>query len=494
MNTKHPALNLYELQQKLEATWSPAYDHFQRIIKARGLRIGAEIGVGFGGHCEHMLAYRGIEKLFGIDSYRHIPGRQDPTNLTQPEFNQLRRRVGRRLEHFGDRFELIRADSALAAQKIANASLDFVYIDADHRYGSVLRDLGAWFSKVRDGGIIAGHDYGHVDLPGVGQAIDRFFQRLGWRVMVEGDGVWWVIKEKTPISYIIPAYNAEDYLWQAASSVIDDNLAEGDELIIVNDGSTDSTAQVLDELKEKYPALKIIHLEENRGAGAARNAGVAAAQHKLIFMLDADNVLPTDSVPGLRQTLIARCADMVGFEELRLFNCEARPTMTSRKTIYRPGRVTLADYCASRDLPCAAGNVLFTRESWERAEGYPEQVGALDSWGFAFRQAATGATIETRPGSFYDHRIGHEGYWQRSFKPGHTDRLALSVLRPFFNRFTPETQFYLLHTDNQERWFSQLDRRPLRLEGLHAAGRLQSVTIQVDAIRRRLARLIGQAA
>lgn len=494
MNTKHPAVNLYDMQQKLEATWQSAYQHFERIIKSRGLRVGAEVGVGFGGHCEHILAYRGIEKLYGIDSYRHIPGREDPTNFPQSEFNQLRKRVSRRLEQFGDRFELIRADSAIAAEKIPDASLDFVYIDADHRYESVLRDLGVWFSKVREGGILAGHDYGHVDLPGVGQAIDHFFQRLGWQVMVAGDGVWWVIKQRTAISYVIPAYNAEDFLWQAACSVIDDNLADGDELIIVNDGSTDATRQVIDELKEKYPQLIVIEHEDNRGAGAARNAGVAAARHGLIFMLDADNVLPTDSVAALRDTLIARGADMVGFEELRLFHCDQRPTATTRKTTYRPGAVTLADYCTSRDLPCAAGNVLFTRESWERAEGYPEQVGALDSWGFAFRMAATGSTILTRPGSFYDHRIGHESYWQREYRPGQTDRLALTVLRPFFHRFTPETQFYLLHTDNQERWFSQLDRRPLRLEGIHPAGKLQSVTIHVDAIRRRLARLIGQAA
>ncbi|MEM1354506.1 MAG: glycosyltransferase [Planctomycetota bacterium] len=494
MNTKHPALNLYDLQQKLEATWHEAYGHFQRIVKARGLRIGAEVGVGFGGHAEHLLAYRGIEKLYGVDSYRHIPGRADPTNLNQAEFNQLRKRVSRRLEHFGDRFELIRAESKIAAQKIDDQSLDFVYIDADHRYESVLGDLGAWYNKVRVGGIIAGHDYGHTDLPGVSQAIDRFFQRLGWNVMVEGDGVWWVIKQQAPVSYIIPAYNAEAYLWQAASSVIDDNLAEGDELIIVNDGSTDATAQVLDELKDKYPALIVIDRLENGGAGAARNAGVEAAQNKLIFMLDADNVLPTDSVAGLRDTLITRGADMVGFSELRLFHCDEQPSKTSRKTVYRPGRVGFADYCASRDLPCAAGNTLFTRESWERAEGYPEHVGALDSWGFVFRQAATGAAIETRPGSFYDHRIGHESYWQRSYRPGQTDRQALSIVRPFFHRFTPETQFYLLHTNNQERWFSRLVSRPLRLEGAPAAGSLLNMTLNVEAIRRRLARLIGQAA
>lgn len=493
-NPKHPALQLYDMQRSFEAVWAPSYNHFQRIIKSRGLRVGAEVGVGFGGHCEHILAYRGIEKLIGVDSYRHVPGRDDPTNLPQQQFNQLRRRVSRRLAPFGERFELVRAESVQAAARIPNESLDFVYLDADHRYDAVLADLGAWFSKVREGGVIAGHDYGHPDLPGVSQAVDRFFERLGWQVMVEGDGVWWVIKRALPISYVIPAYNAEGHLWQAAASVMEDNFVDGDELIIIDDGSTDATRQVIAKLAEAHPQIAVIRHETSQGAGVARNAGVEASQHALIFMLDADNVLPTDAVSGLRQTLIERSADMVGFAELRLFHCDDKPTDTRRKTVYRPGRVTLADYCTSRDVPCAAGNTLFTRECWARAEGYPEYAGPLDSWGFGFRVAATGSTIETRPGSFYDHRIGHDTYWHRGFEAGYTDRMALSIIRPFFDRFAPETQFYLLHTENQERWFTQLDRRPLRLEHGQPRHRLQSVTLQVDAIRKRLARLIGQAA
>jgi predicted O-methyltransferase YrrM len=55
---------------------------------------------------------------------------------------------------------VIRGDSADSASLFEDRSLDFVFIDADHRYESVLRDALAWKPKIKSGGIIAGHDYG----------------------------------------------------------------------------------------------------------------------------------------------------------------------------------------------------------------------------------------------------------------------------------------------------------------------------------------------
>lgn len=54
---------------------------------------------------------------------------------------------------------VIKANSWEAADFYANESVEFVFIDADHSYDSVVKDLKAWFPKVKEGGIIAGHDY-----------------------------------------------------------------------------------------------------------------------------------------------------------------------------------------------------------------------------------------------------------------------------------------------------------------------------------------------
>jgi alkanesulfonate monooxygenase SsuD/methylene tetrahydromethanopterin reductase-like flavin-dependent oxidoreductase (luciferase family) len=74
-----------------------------------------------------------------------------------------------------------------AAALFDDESLDFVYIDGDHRYEAVKDDIDAWLPKVKKGLIIAGHDYQHKWAPGVKPAvleklgsIDRHFQDTSW--------------------------------------------------------------------------------------------------------------------------------------------------------------------------------------------------------------------------------------------------------------------------------------------------------------------------
>lgn len=72
------------------------------------------------------------------------------------------------------------APSQRASRLFANESLDFAFIDADHGYESVIRDLESWWPKIRAGGLLAGHDYTH--WPSVARAVDAFFERKlgGW--------------------------------------------------------------------------------------------------------------------------------------------------------------------------------------------------------------------------------------------------------------------------------------------------------------------------
>ena len=79
-------------------------------------------------------------------------------------------------EHYADRARLIIADSVDAAAQIPDGTLDFVFIDADHSYESVLRDIAAWRSKVRVKGWFGGHDY-NKKFPGVVRAVDSVFGR-----------------------------------------------------------------------------------------------------------------------------------------------------------------------------------------------------------------------------------------------------------------------------------------------------------------------------
>jgi predicted O-methyltransferase YrrM len=88
---------------------------------------------------------------------------------------------------FAKRVRVLHMDTLAAAAHVPDGSLDFVFIDADHSYEAVAADIDAWRSKVKPGGILSGHDYGHRRFPGVAQAVDERFI-----VEVLPDNVWWV--------------------------------------------------------------------------------------------------------------------------------------------------------------------------------------------------------------------------------------------------------------------------------------------------------------
>jgi predicted O-methyltransferase YrrM len=76
---------------------------------------------------------------------------------------------------------VIQGDSAASANKFADGVFDAVFIDADHAYESVARDIDAWLPKVRSGGTLSGHDF-MLEIPGVIRAVMERFDRVAvWR-------------------------------------------------------------------------------------------------------------------------------------------------------------------------------------------------------------------------------------------------------------------------------------------------------------------------
>lgn len=91
------------------------------------------------------------------------------------------------------------------------------------------------------------------------------------------------------VSVIIPVYNAEKYLSEAIESVIDQSYDDW-EIIAVNDGSTDSSPDILKNYENRYPSkIRVLH-QPNSGLSAARNAAIAAANGEYIAFLDADDL------------------------------------------------------------------------------------------------------------------------------------------------------------------------------------------------------------
>jgi glycosyltransferase involved in cell wall biosynthesis len=91
------------------------------------------------------------------------------------------------------------------------------------------------------------------------------------------------------LSIILPAYNEEGNIVQAVNECtkVAGRIAKSYEVIVVNDGSTDCTAKIVDKLCRENPNIKPIH-QENKGYGGALKAGFAAAKKDWIFFTDSD--------------------------------------------------------------------------------------------------------------------------------------------------------------------------------------------------------------
>lgn len=95
------------------------------------------------------------------------------------------------------------------------------------------------------------------------------------------------------ISVIVPVYNAEQYLDKCIGSILGQTYADL-ELILINDGSRDSSGTICDRWAEKDSRVKVIH-QENQGVSAARNAGLDAAAGEYIGFVDADDEIAPET-------------------------------------------------------------------------------------------------------------------------------------------------------------------------------------------------------
>lgn len=96
------------------------------------------------------------------------------------------------------------------------------------------------------------------------------------------------------ISIIIPIYNVEKYLPKCLDSVISQTYTNI-EIILVNDGSTDSSGSICDDYALKDSRIIVVH-KENGGVSSARNMGLAKAEGEWVLFVDADDILPDDAL------------------------------------------------------------------------------------------------------------------------------------------------------------------------------------------------------
>lgn len=149
-----------------------------------GYRLGVEVGVNTGRFSKILCEANPNLKLYGVDPWDLLGrGKNDLRVKRYAEAQKLLT---------GFNVTLIKKYSVDAAKDFENESLDFVYIDANHEFDEVIRDIVEWTPKIKKGGIVSGDDYDNVPGCGVREAVDVYarYHSYDVNILPKSDGTW----------------------------------------------------------------------------------------------------------------------------------------------------------------------------------------------------------------------------------------------------------------------------------------------------------------
>jgi glycosyltransferase involved in cell wall biosynthesis len=296
----------------------------------------------------------------------------------------------------------------------------------------------------------------------------------------------------TKLSVIVPCFNSAETLPDAVESIYRQEPGMAFDVTLVDDGSTDSTYDVMRELAAKHPRMKLLRHPSNLGGGAARNTAAANSDGDLIFCVDSDDILGQDCLRNLIGFWRKKRCDGLGISTSIMFRGHDVNNVAYTTEFEGPGkRVRFESFLEGSR--CSL-NVVFmiTRKAFALVGGYPTEHG-LDTQGLAFRFLCTGLAGYTCPDTKYYHRVGlPRSYYMREQEADRLNWNWLNVFDEFLYVFRSEIRQQLLESDL---FWSPGKPAPARLSqivqgqsGIYAPGYRRMVRKGPDAMAREFAR------
>ena len=190
------------------------------------------------------------------------------------------------------------------------------------------------------------------------------------------------------VSVVITTYNKADTVAPAIESVLRQTYADH-EILVVDDGSTDNTAEVVG----RYGARVRYLAKKNGGTGSARNLGIAEARGEYVALLDGDDLwlprkleLQMAAFEREPEVLGAQCSAYLVDQHLKVFDVR----------LCRPEQDTLRDFLLFRNLPAFSSTLVTKRAAFEQVGGFGTDLVILSDWDMACRLARAG-TIRSVP-------------------------------------------------------------------------------------------------
>lgn len=176
------------------------------------------------------------------------------------------------------------------------------------------------------------------------------------------------------ISVIVPVYNVEEYLPHCLNSI----LAQGTndiEIILVDDGSTDSSGYICDQYAESFDSIKVIH-QENLGLSMARNIGIENSGGDFITFVDSDDMLTKSFISSAEKLANLYDADLVAFSYIRCKDNSQWPidvqyTSECDCCVYEDPNQKMQNFLIGNNIGTAAWGKLYRKELFDQIR-YPE--------------------------------------------------------------------------------------------------------------------------
>lgn len=195
------------------------------------------------------------------------------------------------------------------------------------------------------------------------------------------------------VSCIVPVFNGERYLREALDSILGQTHAAA-EIIVVDDGSTDATADVIAAYSDRVRCLR----QENRGPAAARNRGCGAARGSFVAFLDADDLWDETKLERQIARFCARPELDLCFTYGRNFWI---PELREEAAHFEQHRI-------ARPLPVYLPSTLLARRrAFESVGGFDERLRFGHSTEWVLRARSQGVLTEVLPEVLYHRRLHH---------------------------------------------------------------------------------------
>lgn len=238
------------------------------------------------------------------------------------------------------------------------------------------------------------------------------------------------------ISIITPVFNAESFLKEAIESVCSQSYTDW-ELILVDDGSTDSSGKLCDQAVEKNEKIKVVH-KENGGLSSARNAGIDIATGEYITFLDADDLLNTDALQTFMNHQIDTEADIICGKTIKFKDKSSLniPNVSYSNAKIYSSKDAIKTTLYQKNIDNSASNKLYSSKLWKnlrfREDTYYED---LDIFYQVFLKANKIANISE---VVYLYRQ-HDSSYIHTFNLARKDMLSVtSRMTDYFDCHFPE--------------------------------------------------------